>query len=166
MRAWRIRGDFGLPDLDQRRAHACARQAAQHNERLLHAVVHVDEGICIEHARQWLDAIVEAASLGKVVSLYSLEKIRLQVRDHAAAARKQAVAAKDQGGEQPGAMGGEHVHLAGQVLQRAHVPLVMLHVADPILDGPDCRHLFTKLEERFLGITLAGTEWVLEDDKG
>ena len=52
-----------------------------------------------------------------------------------------------------------------QALQRAHVPFVMRHVADPVLDGADGRHLLAHPEQRVLGIALAGRERILEGDQ-
>ena len=62
-------------------------------------------------------------------------------------------------------MGGEHVHRPRQVLQRADVPFVMRHVADPVLDGADRGHLLAQLQQRFLRIALAGGERILEGDQ-
>ena len=106
-----------------------------------------------------------ARACGEVVALHGGEQLRLQVGDDAAAARQQAIAAEHQRGEQPGAVRGEHVDRPRQALQRAHVPFVMRHVADPVLDGADGRHLLAQLQQRILGIALPGGERILEHDQ-
>src|SRR5262245_5214487 len=65
--------DLGAGELDQRRAAHRPRQAAEQHQRLLHAVVHVRPGIGIEHPRQRIDAVIEAARLGEVVRLGGAE---------------------------------------------------------------------------------------------
>ncbi len=94
--AARMRSISARAELDQRRAHHGARQPAEQHQRLLHAVVHVDPGLGVEHPRGRLDAVVERLRRGEVVRLHRAEQLRLQVGDHAAGAGQQAVAAEHQ----------------------------------------------------------------------
>ena len=41
----------------------------------------------------------------------------------------------------------------------------MRHIADPVLDGADGRHLLAHLQERILGIALAGGQRILEGNQ-
>ena len=103
-------------------------------------------------------------AVGEVVLLHRPEQLRLQVGDHAAGAGQEPVAAEHQRGEQPGRVGGEHVHRPRQALQRADVHLVLRHVAGPVLDGADRGHLLDHLQERVARIALAGRQRILEGD--
>jgi hypothetical protein len=80
--------DLRITNLDQRRPHDGARQATENNERLLLAVVHVDEGIGVEHARHRMDPIVQPTRLGEVVGGDRLEQSGLQIGNHAAASTR------------------------------------------------------------------------------
>src|SRR6185437_10388289 len=59
-----------IPDLDQGRTHHRARQSAEQHQRFLHAVMHVDKRIGVEHLRQRMDPVVEAAGLREIVVLH------------------------------------------------------------------------------------------------
>src|SRR6266436_7452790 len=157
--------DLDVGELDQRRPHHGPRQAAEQHQRLLHAVVHVGPGVGVEHPRQRIDAVVEAACFSEIVGPDGVEQLRLQVRDHAATAGEEPVAAEHEGAEQPSAVGAEHAHRAGQALQGANVHLMLRHVARPILDGADAHHLVGHLEERVHRVALARGERILEHDE-
>jgi len=156
--------DFGPRELDERRAHNRAWRTAEQHERLFHAIVHVGPRVRVEHLRERIDAVVERARGREVVRPHGLEERGLQIRDHAAVAREDPVAAEHQRGEQPRAVGGEYVDGPRQALQRADVHLVLWHVAGPVLDGADDRHLLAHLEERVARIALAGRERILKRD--
>jgi hypothetical protein len=59
-------------------------------------------------------------------------------------------------------MGGEHVHGPQQALQRAHLPLVKLHVVGPVFDGADRGHRLHEPQQRLRRIALAGRNGILE----
>jgi hypothetical protein len=61
-------------------------------------------------------------------------------------------------------MGCEHVDRRLAALQLANVHFVLRHVAGPILDGPDRRHLFDHTEERIARVALAGSQRILESN--
>jgi hypothetical protein len=159
-----MRSISAAPSLTKGRPHVRAGQAAEQHQRLLHAVMHVDEGIGIEGARERVDAVVDGAGRREVVLLDGAEQRRLQIGDDAAATGQQALAAEHQRAHQPGRMGGEHVYRPRQALQGAHLPLMELHVVGPVLDGADLRHRLDELEERLRRIALPGRQRILEGD--
>ena len=157
--------DLGCRDLHQRRPHHRARQLAEQHERLLHAVVHVDRRIGVEHLHRRIDAIVETFGLDEIVGLHGAEQARLQIMDDAAAAREKPVAAEHQRRQQPRRMRRQHGHRPRQRLQVAHMPFVLRNVVGPVLDGADRRHLVAHPQQRLLRIALAGRERILENDQ-
>ncbi len=86
--------DLGTGDLNERRAHHGARQAAEQHQRLLHAVVHVGPWVGVENAGQRIDAIIDPPRLGEIVRLDRVEQLRLQIGDDAARAGEESVAAQ------------------------------------------------------------------------
>ena len=76
-----MRSISARPKLDQRRAHHGARQAAEQDQRFLHAVVHVGPRVGVKYLRQRIDAVVERARGRQVVArTHRLEELRLQDR--------------------------------------------------------------------------------------
>ena len=51
-----------------------ARQPAEQHQRLLHAVVHVGPGLRIEHARERMDLVIDAARVRKTVAVHRAEQ--------------------------------------------------------------------------------------------
>jgi hypothetical protein len=60
---------------------------------------------------------------------------------------------------------GQHIYRTRQILQRAHVPFMMWHVADPVLDRADRRHFLAELQQCLLRITLTRCQRILKHDQ-
>src|ERR1051326_1134696 len=67
-------GNLGVAELGERRPHDRALLAAEQHQRLLHAVVHVDPWLGIEHPGQRVDAVVDALCLREVVIAHRTEQ--------------------------------------------------------------------------------------------
>jgi len=61
---------------------------AQHDERLLHAVVHVDPGFAVEHFGGGEDPVADLARKRQIARLNRAKELRLQIGNHRAAAGK------------------------------------------------------------------------------
>src|SRR5580704_12558272 len=88
--------DLGVAELDQGRPHHRAREPSEQHQRLLHAVVHVGTGLGIEHPGQRINPVIEPPRRREIAGLHGAEQRRLQIRDHAAAAGEQPLAAEHQ----------------------------------------------------------------------
>src|SRR5215471_1875195 len=61
--------DLLRADFNERRTHRSAWDAAEQNQRRLHAIVHIDERIGVERRRQWMETVVERARAHEIISL-------------------------------------------------------------------------------------------------
>ena len=86
--------NFRCRDLDERRTNDGTRQLAEQYQRLLHSIVHIDEWVGVEHPRERINQVIDAARLRQIVGLYGPKQPRLKIRDDAAAAGQQATAAE------------------------------------------------------------------------
>src|ERR1035437_4898773 len=80
-------GNLAIAQLAQRRANHGIVDAAQNAQALLHAVVHVTKGRCVEYLRQRVDPVVDLLRKSQILGLNRLEKFDLQFRNDTAGTR-------------------------------------------------------------------------------
>ncbi len=88
--------NLAIVEFDKRRAHYRLVEAAKQNKGLLHAIVHVAEGIAVENFRRVPDARGESLRAGEILRLHGIKQRNLQIGDNGASSGQQSVCPHDQ----------------------------------------------------------------------
>src|SRR2546430_8037141 len=145
------------------RAHVRGGNAAEEHERLLHAVVHVDERRRVENLHQGVETVVDPPCAVHVPLLARLEQLGLEVGDDAPHSRDRAVGAEQERRHERHREGREHRDGAPGRAQRSEVRLERDDVVRPVLDRADMGDL-RELCERLGAVADPGGWRGLEDD--
>src|SRR3989449_3202837 len=145
------------------RAHVRGGDAAEEHERLLHAVVHVDERRRVENLHQGVETVVDPPCAVHVPLLARLEQLGLEVGDDAPHSRDRSVGAEQERRHERHREGREHRDGAPGRAQRSEVRLERDDVVRPVLDRADVRDL-GESRERLGAVADPGGWRGLEDD--